>query len=909
MVYFLAAGTLVAIPAGIVRFVMRSAAPALRYATSLTVLVLLALLPLAIALYLAPSSATEQPLTIAQRSNSAPAIDLALPNTASGAPLSLTEVVPRAPTPTALAAQVIDALPWLWLVGTPLTFLFLATGMVGAERLRRASVTVTDGPLREVVNRLRSTLSLGRNVAVAVCDRVATPILVGIVRPLILLPPAALTGWSPADLEMVLLHELAHVKRWDNLVNLGQRVVESALFFHPAVWIASRWVRNDREDCCDAVVVACTAKPQAYAELLVSLATASQPLAGLAMARHPLGNRVRRILHLPEEPMRVSRGTLLAISIAAILLTVAPAGRDVPAADAKEPAARKSQEAQEIARIDKRLDDLLTDPEKLRSLFDGQGQQRVTIQYQIKEKREGQTEDVLTGLEHDPHGPKITIQRHWVKKGKLLNVTAPQRAHDEFITPYLTKIIGPYAVLRASRGVPVAAADEENLPAQAAKDEEKASRLAIVDANTQAELQQAHQEIETLKRQLAALEQGRPPGPGPQDVLIFSAQQDAQRGKEPDVLQAGDVVLLRVKGALPEDPISDEFEIESMGTIALGPAYGRVKIAGHKLLEAEDLIRDYLRNYLDDPRVQLTLREKASPFANPFGNRFAPTPVRPPSVSDKLEVGDVVQLQVEGVPPDESFITDYEIEPMGTIAMGPNYRRVKIAGLNPIEAEDLVLNHLKKFMAGPRVQLTLKHKVGPVVAQFTPRTPTTPPPMIAVRDPYSTPIPAPAAGEAQIIVDERAASSQPTLAVVYDGKTFQQWRDQLKLELLPNKRMEAIEALEAFARAGIGMEDVANMFMEVAAQYDWSNQKVKGLQLACLRAFLDAIPRELALAKVLDAADDDNPRLRGFAIKAAGYIFVEADGPTSQAIKEKFPNLEPSPEPFDSGDGFGGGGF
>jgi beta-lactamase regulating signal transducer with metallopeptidase domain len=69
---------------------------------------------------------------------------------------------------------------------------------------------------------------------------------------------------------MVLVHELAHVQRWDNAVNLVQRVVESLLFFHPAVWIVSGWVRRDREDCCDAVVVRHTARPQAYAELLLN---------------------------------------------------------------------------------------------------------------------------------------------------------------------------------------------------------------------------------------------------------------------------------------------------------------------------------------------------------------------------------------------------------------------------------------------------------------------------------------------------------------------------------------------------------------------------------------------------------------------------------------------------------------
>ncbi len=116
----------------------------------------------------------------------------------------------------------------------------------------------------------------------AVCDRVAQPVLVGVVRPLILLPPAALAGWSPEQLEMVLLHELAHVRRWDNLVNLAQRLAESLLFFQPMIWVASGWVRRDREECCDAMVVAHTGQPVAYAEVLVAAAAAQSSFIPLA---------------------------------------------------------------------------------------------------------------------------------------------------------------------------------------------------------------------------------------------------------------------------------------------------------------------------------------------------------------------------------------------------------------------------------------------------------------------------------------------------------------------------------------------------------------------------------------------------------------------------------------------------
>jgi thiol-disulfide isomerase/thioredoxin len=142
---------------------------------------------------------------------------------------------------------------------------------------------------------------------------------------MILLPPAAITGWSPDEIEMVLLHELAHVRRWDNLVNLLQRCVESLLFFHPAVWLVSSWVRREREACCDAIVVHRTNRPHAYAELLVALAAQMprsvlfHPAASSAMAAGPLRRRIRRILQLDDDPMLIS-GKSFTVMLAGLLV-------------------------------------------------------------------------------------------------------------------------------------------------------------------------------------------------------------------------------------------------------------------------------------------------------------------------------------------------------------------------------------------------------------------------------------------------------------------------------------------------------------------------------------------------------------------------------------------------------------
>ena len=238
--------------------------------------------------------------------------------------------------------RVSHYLPWLWLIGAPLTFALLATGLVGGERLRRSAELLTTGPIVDACETLKRQLKITRRVAIAVTDRVAQPVLVGIVRPMILLPWAALHGWRADQIEMVLVHELAHVRRWDNLVNLGQRIVESVLFYHPAVWLVSRWLRHDREECCDAVVVAQTGEPAEYANLLLSVASQLKPrrslLTASAMAQHPLTRRIRRLLQLEDDPMLVSRTSLLMGVAALVVAAVVAANYPLWAEDEPSPA-------------------------------------------------------------------------------------------------------------------------------------------------------------------------------------------------------------------------------------------------------------------------------------------------------------------------------------------------------------------------------------------------------------------------------------------------------------------------------------------------------------------------------------------------------------------------------------------
>ena len=239
--------------------------------------------------------------------------------------------------------SVVSYLPAFWLAGSFSALLMLTTGLIGVHRLRRSSRVLETGEIPKLLWRLAGSLGIARPVSIGICDRVAVPVLMGIVRPLILLPPSALCGWNIDQLEMVLLHELAHLRRWDNVVNLFQRIVESLLFFHPVVWWLSGWVRLERESCCDRLVVSRVGQPIAYAEMLVALAGPSHRghAAALAMADRHVMTRIRRLFNLEDRSMKLTMpegiGLVGAVIIGASLVFGLQA--------AQPPAARESDES------------------------------------------------------------------------------------------------------------------------------------------------------------------------------------------------------------------------------------------------------------------------------------------------------------------------------------------------------------------------------------------------------------------------------------------------------------------------------------------------------------------------------------------------------------------------------------
>jgi HEAT repeat protein/beta-lactamase regulating signal transducer with metallopeptidase domain len=229
------------------------------------------------------------------------------------------------------ASQWLDALlPWLvigWLAGVLALAARYLTSWRAARRLVRTGVSVPPLIWQQTIDRLIDQLGIRRSVTLLVSGISQGPAVVGWLRPVILIPMAALAGLTPAQVELLLAHELAHVRRFDYLVNVLQCAVEALLFYHPGVWWLSGVVRREREHCCDDLAAATRGDPLAYAEALVAmeeLRRVSLPLPALGADGgradpNSLLARVRRLVEPESRPTeffpRWIAGALLGVGL------------------------------------------------------------------------------------------------------------------------------------------------------------------------------------------------------------------------------------------------------------------------------------------------------------------------------------------------------------------------------------------------------------------------------------------------------------------------------------------------------------------------------------------------------------------------------------------------------------------
>ncbi len=220
------------------------------------------------------------------------------------------------PLPTPLQRLGSQMTPWLalfWILGVGVQLSRLGRGFYLIQRLRRVGVSPLPPTFRHTLSNLQQRLNLNRNIQTLVSTLVESPITFGTFKPVILIPASALTGLSSQQLEAILLHELAHIRRHDYLVNWLQSLAEALLFYHPAVWWFSRDIRQEREHCCDDTAVHLTQNALAYAQALVALealrTTHPQPTAAMAATGGSFMHRIQRLMGTPS-PTRPTTSAL-----------------------------------------------------------------------------------------------------------------------------------------------------------------------------------------------------------------------------------------------------------------------------------------------------------------------------------------------------------------------------------------------------------------------------------------------------------------------------------------------------------------------------------------------------------------------------------------------------------------------
>jgi beta-lactamase regulating signal transducer with metallopeptidase domain len=207
-------------------------------------------------------------------------------------------------------------LVWIWCCGVLIFGTRAFGGWLMLRRLRRAAWETPNPALIERCQRLQQRMGVAKPVGYAHSEIVAAPAVVGWLRPVVLIPLSALAGLSVEQLEGVVAHELAHIKRFDGLVNLFQIAAETLLFYHPAAWWVNRVIRAEREHCCDDMAVAVCGNAHEYALALATMSARSASSAcAMAVDGGDLKARVRRLLGLQEITRGGSRAGWAALAV------------------------------------------------------------------------------------------------------------------------------------------------------------------------------------------------------------------------------------------------------------------------------------------------------------------------------------------------------------------------------------------------------------------------------------------------------------------------------------------------------------------------------------------------------------------------------------------------------------------
>lgn len=228
--------------------------------------------------------------------------------------------------PASLASLLRPATPWLvlsWLVGVVLLSFRPIFGWHFANKARSTGISPVPQRISNAVKRIADQLGVKNPVAIYESTLATVPMVVGYLKPVILLPASAITCLSAMELESILRHEIAHIRRHDTIINFVQTFVETVLFYHPCVWWISHQVRIERENCCDDLAADNQKEAISLARALLRLEEAR--IASHAVVASNGGDLKSRVNRLVEKShrSRTKQTRRSGISVAVATLTLA----------------------------------------------------------------------------------------------------------------------------------------------------------------------------------------------------------------------------------------------------------------------------------------------------------------------------------------------------------------------------------------------------------------------------------------------------------------------------------------------------------------------------------------------------------------------------------------------------------
>lgn len=259
-----------------------------------------------------------------------------------------------------LSEWITPYFPWIslaWISGIILLSLRLLGGWLYLEYLRRSGRHSVPLQWQKQVETLSIAMNIRRKVQLIESNLLDHPITMGFFKPIILFPLGMISQMPPEQIEAIILHELAHIKRADYLVNYFQSIVEIILFFHPAVWWISQDLRESREHCCDDLALAQGFDRWQYAQALLQLTKtniSSKTILAMSLTgnKHSqLSRRIHRLFGRYTPDRFMSRGLLMAILLSASLMTWAFHSAPIPEIAEGEETAKQVQKQKHLFTI------------------------------------------------------------------------------------------------------------------------------------------------------------------------------------------------------------------------------------------------------------------------------------------------------------------------------------------------------------------------------------------------------------------------------------------------------------------------------------------------------------------------------------------------------------------------------